>query len=189
MRRLLLLIAGAALLTACSTGATNAPATILPVDMAPPATAVATPLAAPIRIELPALKVADDVVPVALDKAGDMELPPVTQVGWYRLAVMPGDIGRAVLAGHVNYNGRPGAFEHLGALRSGDQVRITDANGVLRIFAVYAVRQVHKADYARTTVPLIFDGTMMREVALVTCSGTVVDHEYDSNTIALARQT
>lgn len=191
MRRLVLLLAGAALLGACGTGGTSeSPAALPPVVIQPQAIAdpVEAAPATPITVELPSLHVVDDVVPVALDRAGAMELPPVTSVGWYRLAPEPGDVGRAVLAGHVDFGGTDGAFKHLGDMHTGDAVIVTDAHGTVRTFRVYDVRtKLKKADYLQVTVPIVFGVTPQREVALVTCSGTVSEHQYSDNTVVRAR--
>lgn len=181
------MLAGAALLTACGTGATiDTPPSV--VQLQPVADPVAPEPAAPIRVELPSLHVSDDVVPVALDAAGEMELPPVTSVGWYRLAPEPGDVGRAVISGHVDWAGTPGAFKRIGELHTGDPVTVTDANGVVRTFRVYDVRTgLKKAQYLQVTVPIVFGVTVKRELALVTCSGPLEGHNYLDNTVVRAR--
>lgn len=171
--------------------------TSLPAAQVQPVTATALPIADPVSIKIPSLRIADELVPVGLcaevvkltcpDGKGEMELPPVTETGWYRLGPRPGEPGRAVIAGHVNYEGTPGALGHLPAMKVGDLVTTTAADGTQTSFTVYASRQIPKARYAAETVPLVFTPTGARELALITCSGKVVNHEYLDNTIVLLR--
>lgn len=185
MIRLGWVLAGLVLVASCGTvqmmPAAEAPA----VNGDPvPAAVVATPVA----LTIPALGVTDDIVPVGLEPNNEMELPPVTQVGWYKLAPKPGEVGRAVIAGHVDWHGTPGAFKHLGTLTSGDTVIVRGADGVKLTFSVYMVQpKLKKIEYKTVTAPLIFKPTSYREIALVTCSGTVKAGEYSDNTVAIAR--
>lgn len=191
IRRLALGAALLALVAGCGTPAD------LPAAQVAPVTAEAPPIAAPVSITIPSLRITDELVPVGLcakvvpvtcpDGKGEMELPPVTETGWYRLGPKPGEAGRAVIAGHVNYEGVPGALGHLPAMKVGDLVTTTAADGVQTSFTVYASHQIPKARYAAETVPLVFSPTGARELALITCSGKVVGHDYLDNTVVLLR--
>lgn len=180
-RLLLLLVAGLALVAGC--GDPVYPAAQVQPVLAPPVVTVA----APVQVEIPALHVSDNLVPVGLAD-GELELPDVHDTGWYDLAPRPGQLGRAVLAGHVNYDGVPGALGTIGKLHVGDLITTTAADGVASTFAVYAVYpKILKADYTTKTVPLVFGRSTGAELALVTCSGKVINHSYDSNAVVLAR--
>lgn len=190
MRRAGLALAGLVLVAGC--GATT-PAEPTP-PLAPPAAPVIT---APVSVTIPALDVTDDVVPVGLCKTrnppgcptgtGEMELPDVHETGFYELGPKPGEQGRAVLASHVDWEGVPGAFKHLPRVKVGDTVTTKAADGRETTFVVYASREIKKADYANVTVPLVFGPTTDRELAVVTCAGTVSNGSYDSNWVLLAR--
>lgn len=193
MNRLVLAVAGLLLVAGC--GVVPVPAfTSGPPEPAPPVLAA---VADPVQVVIPALRVTDEVVPVGLCETkapprcekgiGEMELPEVTETGWYRLGPRPGELGRAILAGHVDWRGTPGAFKQLGALRSGDLIRTTDAAGIEREWRVYDVHQIPKRDYAARAVPLLFGEAQGPELALVTCSGDVSGGEYSDNTIVRAR--
>src|SRR5690606_18024872 len=120
---------------------------------------------------------------------GEMELPDVSETGWYNpdgLGIAPGEHGRAVLASHVDWEGTPGAFKHLPDLKPGDAIRTVDAAGVEREWVVYDTHQIPKAQYRERTVPLLF-GESGTELALVTCSGDVSGGSYLDNTIVRAR--
>lgn len=147
----------------------------------------APPVAAPVSVSIPKLHVTDEVVPVGLAADDEMEVPAVDETGWYLHSPKPGEPGPAVLAGHVNWNGEPGALGHIGELKAGDRITVTDSTGTVRTFAVYDVVEIPKADYKTRTVPLVFGHRDTADLELVTCSGTVRNHEYSANTIVSAR--
>jgi sortase (surface protein transpeptidase) len=162
------------------------------VALPPTPTAVAVQSAAdavtnapkPLHVRIPALHVAADIVPVGLNSSGAMVVPPVAVVGWYDLGPAPGELGPAVLAGHVNYDGVAGTFANIGDLRPGDTVTVTDDAGTDRTWRVYDVLQFPKTAFDTAAV---FGDTAGPELRLVTCSGHVVDHSYLDNTVVRAR--
>lgn len=194
MRRLLIAVAVLALTAGCGVQAVPA-AEAPPVNGEPVVSAQA---AKPVSLSIPSLKVTDEVVPVGLCKKkapprcekgiGEIELPDISETGWYDLAPKPGEVGRAVLLSHVDWQGTPGAFKHLGSLKVGDRVSVTGEDGAVLAFAVYSVRpKLKKVDYSKATVPLLFSPTNGRELGLITCSGEVAGGQYSDNTVVLAR--
>jgi sortase (surface protein transpeptidase) len=193
VRKIGLALAGLLLLTGCGTSQVMPAAEAPPVNGAP----VAEQVAEPVSVTIPALDVTDEVVPVGLCEVkapprcesgtGEMELPDVSETGWYRYAPKPGEVGRSVFASHVDWEGTPGAFKHLPQVKVGDRITTLDADGVQVEFVVYDTHQVKKAKYRAVTVPLLFGPSQGRELALVTCSGTVVGGNYTDNTIVRAR--
>ena len=184
--RLLALIVGVLLVGGCSAPAPDVPAsTGTTTSSAPaPAAPVTEPLDEPARVEIPALGVVDEVVPVGLNPDQTMEVPPVTEVGWYELSVPVGALGAAVLAGHVNYEGVAGSFGRIGELKNGDRVIVVDKDGDRAEFEVYAVKEFPKAEF---DYQFVYGDRDTAEVVLVTCSGDVIDHNYTHNTAVAAR--
>lgn len=187
----LLVLAGAVLfivLAGCGMQTFQPAAEVPPVTVQPADPAPAEPqVGVPVAIAIPKLGVTDEVIPVGLAQDNAMEVPPVDKVGYYKYAPLPGQRGPAVMAGHVNWSGTPGAFSRLAELKVGDQVTVTDNTGVKRTFAVYDVRTVLKSDYMTRTVPLVFGARTTSDLVLVTCGGRLDGHEYLSNVIASAR--
>jgi hypothetical protein len=193
MRRALLV--GALCLALAGCGATTS--TEPPPAVAPAAAPAETHVADPVRVIISKIGVDDDVVPVGMcqavsqprcpDGQGSMEVPPVDQSGWYRPGPEPGEDGAAVLAGHVNWDGQAGALGRIGELAAGDLVTVVDATGIERTFAVYDVVHIPKVEYQQRILPLVSGRTGGPGLALVTCSGRVVNHEYLDNTIVSAR--
>lgn len=166
-------------------------APVIPVS-APAATttsigAAQRPVGDPVAISIPKLDITDDVVPVGLEPDRSLEVPPVDKSGWFRLGPRPGDVGSALIAGHVNWHGQLGALGRIGELAAGDLVLVTDQAGVQREFGVLRVYRIPKALYQTRTVPLISDPRTSRDLALVTCSGSVTNGEYSDNTVVMAR--
>ena len=185
MKRYLTTAALLLALAACGdpTSSTALPPTSTASAVASPDHAV-TAAPKPVHVDIPALRVAADIVPVGLDTDGEMVVPPVTQVGWYDLGPAPGELGPAVLAGHVNYDGVVGAFSRIGDLRAGDTITVTDGTGERLTFEVYDVLQFPKT---RFDTAAVWANTPGPELRLITCSGRVVDHSYTDNTVVRAR--
>jgi hypothetical protein len=125
------------------------------------------------RLRIGAIGVDAAVVPVGVQANGEMEVPPATEVGWYRFGAAPGAAGSAVLAAHVDYDGVRGAFFRLRDLKSGDRIEVTGPDGAPRPFTVTSVER-----YPKDALPdeRVFarDGTP--SLALITCGG-----EFDRN--------
>jgi len=92
--------------------------------------------------------------------------------------------GMTTETGHVNYNGRQGAFSRLSQLRPGDAVYTASASGRVQAWVV-------TREYARSkTLPLdvsAFQGPDgPRQLALVSCGGKLTGRSYDDNIFAFA---
>jgi sortase (surface protein transpeptidase) len=108
-------------------------------------------------------------------------------VGWYRYGVTPGQIGSAVILGHVDSYLGPGVFFEVKTLKAGDSLDLTLADGARTRFVVTEVVQ-----YLKTAFPdrLVYGahGTS-RSLQLVTCGGAF-DHatgHYLSNVVVFSR--
>lgn len=161
--------------TVVATTVSPLPATTVP----PPA-----PPAGPSRLRIPSIGLDAAVVPVGLRLDGQMEVPPATDVGWYRLGPVPGATGSAVLAAHVDQAGRRGAFFDLRSVPVGAEVTV-DGGGGPQTFVVTSREQV-----AKTAVELgrYFTAQGPARLTLITCGG-VFDRSarhYQDNIIVTA---
>jgi hypothetical protein len=92
----------------------------------------ASPVYLPLELEIPALKVDAPMLGVGLTSANSMDAPkgplddPIWHTAfWYRGSSIPGDVGTATIAGHVNdLIGRPQIFASLKKLKPGDLIII-----------------------------------------------------------------
>lgn len=123
----------------------------------------------PVRINIPAIGLDTTVIPVGMDSDGAMAAPdnPDT-VAWYALGPGLGVGGNVVLAGHVDWDGRPRAFGYLRRLSEGDVIIVWDQEGSSESYAVAFSHWV-EADGADTEE--IFAITETPTITLITCGG------------------
>jgi sortase A len=107
---------------------------------------------------------------VGLAADGSMDVPKNPfDTGWYELGPRPGEIGSAVIAGHVNSpTGATAVFTNLDDLVIGDTI-IVDNGKVTLSFRVREIR-TYPADADATSVFMSTDGKA--HLNLVTCSGS-----------------
>lgn len=124
---------------------------------------------APAFLTIPKININADVQKVGITAKGNMATPRnFADVGWYKFGAMPGEMGSAVLAGHVN-NGLslPAVFANLDLLQSGDDVYVTDSSGQRLHFKVRS-KAVYDFD---ANVPEVFTQNDGRYLKLITCTG------------------
>lgn len=138
----------------------------------------------PRRLVIPTIDLAEPVRALGLTEDGEIE-PPTGVVQWYTGSVAPGEVGIAVLAGHVS-SPRPDVFQRLGGLGVDDHVRVTDASGEDLSFVVERTRRVDKQ--ALTRDRSVWGEEDRRMLVLITCddeSGVSNGH-YRGNTVVWA---
>ena len=166
------------------------PGTTRPLEPRQPA-----PLRAsePVRISIPAIGVNSVVFPIGKDQHGGLQAPQpgpnLNNVGWYKYSPTPGQTGPAVLEGHVDTVQGPSVFLKLGALRPGDKIRITRADGSVVVFSVDAVRAYPTHDDFPTQ--LVYGGDLSEPtLRMITCSNFDQNTgHYVGNTIVFAHLT
>jgi sortase (surface protein transpeptidase) len=124
---------------------------------------------------------------LGLQDDGSMELPPgAYPVGWYDRSPTPGELGPAVLVGHIDWGGRKGAFFGLRALRPGDRVVVDRADGSSATFRVGRVERHAKNAFPTGEVYGDVDWSALR---LITCGGrfNARTGDYADNIIVFAR--
>ena len=104
-------------------------------------------------------------------------MPPLTAdapAGWYEPLASPGEVGPAVIIGHVDTaRSGPAVFYRLGALRPADLILITRVDHSTARFMVTAVTQYPKDDFPTAAVYGPVDHAALR---LVTCGGSFDRH-------------
>lgn len=143
----------------------------------------------PVRLEIPAIAVSTELMSLGLNADGTVEVPPLradSPAGWYRNLKTPGEVGPAVILGHVDtaHDG-PAVFYRLRELHPGDRVTVRRQDGSVAVFVVERVVEVPKTDFPTDAVYGPVDYPALR---LVTCGGTFdrLRHEYRSNTLVYA---
>lgn len=142
------------------------------------------PAELPVRLSIPKLRTNAKVQMVGVAKSGNMAVPTnYTDVGWYRGGTVPGQLGSAVMDGHVdNALALDGVFKHLDMLAVGDDVYVTTAQGHQLHFVV---KDVETYPVAAVPLALLFNRNDAARLNLVTCAGSWVQSRkmYDRRTV------
>ena len=124
----------------------------------------------PVRLQVPAADIDVPLTGLGVAADGTLEVPAdYQQVGWFDGGPPPGDVGPAVVAGHVDSKSGPAPFYRLRDLAAGDEVTVTRADGQLVVFHVDGVAQYAKDAFPTATVYGPVPGPALR---LVTCGGS-----------------
>ena len=151
----------------------------------PPNVAIlATPRSLPVELTVPAISLAVSLSTLGLNADGTVQVPTdVQQPGWFRLGPTPGEIGSAVILGHVDSYAGPGVFFRLPLLVAGDVVDVGLADGITAEFKVTSV-----VSYLKTNFPdqMVYTSDGHSALQLVTCGGVFdsATGHYLSNVVA-----
>jgi hypothetical protein len=143
------------------------------------------PATPPTRVRIPAINVDTTLEALHLDKTGALQAPAkFTDAGWYADGTAPGDIGPAVIAGHIDSKSGPAIFYRLAQLKAGDLVEVA-RGGQWVAFRVVTVGQ-----YPKNAFPTgqVYGPTPDPQLRLITCGG-VFDRtrkSYKDNTVVYA---
>jgi len=168
----------------------------------------AGPVYVPLKLKIPSLNVNAPMLGVGLTSRNVMAAPkgpiddPVWHTAfWYRGGGIPGDVGTATIAGHVNNPlGKPEIFAHLQDLHPGDLIIVhsTTSNIDIRfvvdqvkvysiddIFDPGVLAQIYGSGPVNGTGPQpASDG--LSHLTLITCAGNIVNGQFDHRTVVYA---
>jgi LPXTG-site transpeptidase (sortase) family protein len=169
----LLAVAASLALTACGGGApTAAPAGT--THAATPATATSGATLArsvPSWIDIPSIGARSTLVQLGLNTDKSIQTPPVDkpqQAGWYKFGPTPGQVGPAVILGHIDGDHHEGIFWRLHDVKPGDQVTVGRQDGTTATFTVSRTVEVHKDTFPTSAV---YGNTSDPQLRLITCGG------------------
>lgn len=181
--------------TACSSGSDPDVTSTPPSESASETPSVNAPepthpktmvAAAPVRIQIPSIGVDSELMDLGLQTDGTLEVPPgAFPAGWYTGAPTPGELGPAIIAGHVDWGGQPGVFFDLRELSTGDEIATTRQDGSTARFRVTDVQQFAKDAFPTQAVYGDLDHAGLR---LITCGGSFDRRmrSYDDNLVVFA---
>lgn len=139
---------------------------------------------APVSLRIPAIELTESLSQLGLNSDGTVEVPTDFQEpGWFRLGPSPGQVGSAVILGHVDSYEGPAVFFRLQSLQVGDVVEVGLADGSLARFEVNRVATYPKEQFPAEEV---YASHGYSALQLVTCGGefdTETRH-YRSNVVA-----
>jgi sortase (surface protein transpeptidase) len=125
--------------------------------------------ASPEAVVIPRIGVAAPLIRLGLQRDRRMEVPKdYSMAGWYTGGPRPGELGPAVIAGHVDSKRGPAVFYRLGELRRGDGLVVRYSGGFEVRFRVERTERHPKAAFPTARVYGRIAGAKLR---LITCGG------------------
>jgi sortase (surface protein transpeptidase) len=174
-------------LTACGSGGRPAASGAAPTPTSVPVTKPYDKLR-PTEVKIPKINADSSLIAVAVDKDGQIAVPSVSQpmqAAWYRFSPVPGDLGPAIILGHIDGNHQPGIFYHLNDLNPGDEIDVSRSDGKDVKFVVD-----HKIEVPKNQFPAdaIYGNTDKPQLRLITCGGVFdhAAHSYVDNVVVYA---
>ena len=136
------------------------------VASAAPPVSIAAP---PVSVAVPSVGINSKLVRLGLRKDRTMQVPSDDDLaGWYVHGPQPGEVGPAIIAGHVDSTRGPAVFFHLRDLARGDRIEVGRADGSVAVFQVNTVEQYSKHRFPTAKVYGDLDHAGLR---LITCGG------------------
>jgi hypothetical protein len=125
--------------------------------------------AVPLPVSIPSIDIDSALMDLGLNSDGTLEVPPgAFPAGWFLGAPTPGELGPAIIVGHVDWAGEPGVFFDLHLLTRGDVVTLARADGSSARLQVTRVARFAKDEFPTTAVYGDIDHAGLR---LITCGG------------------
>lgn len=156
------------------------------VTIVPPPAPKTLPRSIPVRLVIPKVEIDTSVVPVGLQPTGSVNLPDsFEKVGWYSGGPTPGELGPAIMVGHVDSIHGIAIFWRLRELVPGDTFEVFRADGTIANFKVLEVQQFFQDTFPTTGV---YGNIRYAGIRLITCGGTfnLATRHYDQNTVVYA---
>jgi sortase (surface protein transpeptidase) len=149
------------------------------------------PGSVPVTLDIPSIGVhTTPLVPLTIGADGVLP-PPVdyATAGYYTGGPTPGQLGPAVIAGHVDGKAGPAVFYRLGELSPGALVHVTRQDGSVATFTIDTVARYAKARFP--TALVYGSGTGRSEIRLITCGGAYdrTTGHYVDNVVAFGHLT
>ncbi len=123
----------------------------------------------PVAVRIADLGLEAQILSVGVDENNEFAVPAADMVGWYQYSATPGSAGSSVLAAHVDYGGRAGAFFNLAKLELGETLEVEMGDG-----SVLRYRVIDNQSYDKEELPAVElfrkDGDPV--LTLITCGGT-----------------
>jgi hypothetical protein len=139
----------------------------------------------PTRLRIPSLGITTSLEALTLLETGVLASPvDYARAGWYAGGTLPGDLGPAVIAGHVDSNSGVGVFYRLYELKPGSRIEV-ERGGRWVPFVTVANERYAKENFPTARV---YGPTPAPELRLITCGGAFdrVRQSYRDNVVVYA---
>jgi LPXTG-site transpeptidase (sortase) family protein len=139
----------------------------------------------PTQVRIPSIAVDSPLESLGVDAAGALKGPvDYAKAGWFEAGVVPGEIGPAVIAGHVDSAAGPAVFYRLRDLKAGDVIEVARGDKWI------AFRVVASERYPKNQFPTerVYRPAPVPELRLITCGGTFdrTRRSYEDNIVVYA---
>lgn len=122
------------------------------------------------RVRIPEIGVDSSIESLSIGSAGELTAPvDYDLAGWYAGGVVPGRIGPAIIAGHVDSATGPAVFARIGELTPGSEVLVTLSTGDVLAFDITGSAQSAKSNFPTSDV---YKNVPRPELRLITCAGS-----------------
>lgn len=141
----------------------------------------------PVRLRISKLQIDTDIEHVANDRLGNMDTPEDSfKVAWYKPGYIPGNQGKAVIAGHYDTETGPAIFAGLSSLVPGDKVEIITKSGNTKTFIIEKIKTYSDASFPMEEV---FGKSNESYLNLITCTGEFNDisQSYSDRTVVYSK--
>jgi sortase (surface protein transpeptidase) len=150
-----------------------------PKPLSPP---LVMPHSQPTSLSIPAIQVNTELLTLGRQPDGEIEMPSYPdKAGWYQYGPTPGELGPAVIVGHLDTWNDVAVFWRLHELKPGDEIDVSRADGTTAKFSVTANQQLPRDNFPTQQVYGNIDYAGIR---LVTCGGA-----FNSQTMKYAENT
>ncbi|MFF9769295.1 class F sortase [Streptomyces sp. NPDC014636] len=144
----------------------------------------------PTSFRVPSLGIDAPIIPLRLDRDGQLETPPVDRpklVGWYEGGPTPGEAGTAIAVGHRDTRTGPAVFAGLAQAKPGKTVEVGRVDGRTAVYSVDRVKVFDKLGFPDKEV---YGATGRPELRVITCGGLFSRRTgYTSNVVVFAHLT
>jgi sortase (surface protein transpeptidase) len=138
------------------------------------------------HVSIPNIGVSSDIELLTLDPAGAL-LPPVdfNKAGWYSGGVVPGQIGPAIIAGHIDSVTAPAVFANLHKVTPGMKILVSLSDGTALTFEANRAEVAPKTQFPSSAV---YGNVPTPQLRVITCDGTFnpATGHYDDNLVVYA---
>lgn len=142
--------------------------------------------ATPTRVTIPAIGVSSSLEDLHRGAAGELDPPEDwDSAGWFSDGIVPGEVGPAVIAGHVDSPTAAAVFFRLDELVPGDEITVAMSDGTTRTFTVDRSERAAKSAFPTSDV---YGTAPTPQLRLITCDGTfdTATGHYTDNLIVFA---
>ena len=185
---LVLIVGGLVLLVSSKSSETSRSDEIVTASSTITAEGPFLPESIPVSLSIPKLKIDTTFTePLGLDADGAVEVPDdYVRVGWYKNSPTPGELGPAVILGHVDSREGPAVFFSLGQLREGDDIFISRSDGSTAHFQIVMLERYEQEVFPTAKV---YGDINYAGLRLITCTGTFErwKQRYTQNLVVYAK--